>query len=306
MAKVSIIIPTYNRSQWVPKAIESAKSAGEDVEVIVVDNGSVDDTAEVCRGIEGIRYLRLDPNVRQARARNAGIEISSGEFLTFLDDDDQRLPHSLDAQIRLLESDPNLGFVYGRVLLGDSEECKPTGESSPDECITGDLFWELLEKNFIHVPAVVARKSFIEEAGRFDPEVVGAEDWLFLIRLAERHPVGAVEDAVAICRNFTRSSNQTSSNRVEMCDAGARAQAKGLILPRAMESPAARRKRARQVCLDMLSMSLITEARLDSSDGRWRSALKHFTAALFLNPRRALTLRLVLWYFYSPWNKTKQ
>jgi glycosyltransferase involved in cell wall biosynthesis len=301
MAKVSIIIPTYNRAEWLPRAIASAKVAGDDVEVIVVDNGSVDETPRVCAAIGGINYLRLDPNVRQARARNAGIGISTGRFLTFLDDDDQRLPGSLEAQIALLESNPELGFVYGPVLLGDTKDCAPTGESTPGFCPQGDIFWSLLEKNEIPLPGVVARREFVEEVGMFDPEVVGAEDWMLLIRLAERRQVGVVEDPVAICRIFTRSSGQTSSNRSAMCYAGARALEKGLVLPRALEAPAAQRKEVRQRCLDMLSMSLITQARLDLSDGMLRPALRQFADALRLNPRRALTLRAFKWFLWSPW-----
>jgi glycosyltransferase involved in cell wall biosynthesis len=303
VTRASIIIPTYNRASLVSRAIESAKRAGRDVEVIVVDNGSTDETADICKAISGIRYLRLDPNVRQARGRNAGLEISRGEYVTFLDDDDQRLPGSLDGQIDLLESNPRLGFVYGPVLLGDSE-CVPTGESSPSEILTGDLFWSLVEKNFILLPAAVARKSLVEEVGAFEPSVVGAEDWLLLMRLAERHEVGAVHDPVAICRGFTRTSGQTSSNRIEMCEAGARALELALTLPRALEDPPLR-KTARQTCLDMLTMSLLTEAEHDWKNGMRRSAIRHFGCALRLNPKRAWTLRSVKWLFFSPWNNPK-
>ena len=296
MAQVSIIIPTYNRAKWLPQAIASAKKAATDAEVIVVDNGSADETPEVCRTIQGIQYVRLDPNVRQARARNAGIAISTGEFLTFLDDDDQRLPDSLDAQIKLLESDPDLGFVYGRVLLGDTKDCTPTGDSSPEECVRGDLFWTLVEKNFIHLPAVVARKKLIEQVGLFDPEVVGAEDWLLLIRLAERHAVDAVENPVAICRIFTRSSGQTSSNRIVMCSAGARAQAKGLRLPRALEAPAQKRQELRQRSLDTFSWMLLDDAVSAFCERNSSAALKSYATALRLNPTHAAhphTLKLL-------------
>jgi hypothetical protein len=283
-----------------PLAIESAKNAGADVEVIVVDNGSLDDTPEVCRGIPGIRYLRLDPNVRQARARNAGIGIATGDYFVFLDDDDQLLPGALDKQLAVLESNPELGLVYGPVLLGDPISCSPTGERHA-ECVEGDIFWRLLEGNFILIHSVLARRSLVEKAGLFDPEVVGAEDWLLLLKIAENHEVGVVTDPVAIYRAFTRKSGQTSSNRVEMCWAGARAQAKGLQLPRALAAPKAQRRAARQRCLDMLTMSLITEARFDLKNGLRRSSIRHLLHALKLNPRRAWTLRSFKWFLFSPW-----
>jgi glycosyltransferase involved in cell wall biosynthesis len=300
VVQTSIIIPTYNRAALLPLAIESAKRAGEDVEVIVVDNGSVDDTPQVCRETSGIRHLRLEVNVRQARARNAGIQISEGKYLVFLDDDDQLLPNSLAERVNLLESDARLGFAYGPVLIGDSINCLPTGETNEAQCIEGDLFWPLLESNFILIHSVIARRSLVEAAGLFDPEVVGAEDWLLLMQLSEKHLTGLVNEPVAIYRMFTRKSGQTSSNRIEMCRAAARAQAKGLQLPRALASPAARQA-IRQRCLDMLTMSLISEARSDLKHARPLSAAKYMREALRLNPRRAWTLRSLKWLFVSPW-----
>ncbi len=305
MSKVSIIIPTYNRAALLPKAIESAKNAGGDPEVIVVDNGSTDDTADVCRTISGIRYIHLDPNIRQARARNAGIEASTGEFLLFLDDDDVRLPGLLDAQVKLLEADPALGFVYGPVLLGDPKNCIPTGQTSLDHCPEGDLFWRLIEGPFIHLHAVVARKKFIQEAGSFNPDLVGAEDWMLLIRLAERGHVRAVKEPVGVYRTYERDTGNTSSNRLRMCRISAIAQVQALRLPRALEAPVTERNQIRQQRLDSLSMELITEARADWSNGFKSSALKHFTAALQLNPRRAVTLRAFKWLLFSPWKSEK-
>lgn len=287
MTQVSIIIPTYNRVAWLPQAIESAKSAGNDVEVIVVDNGSTDETPKVCRDTPGIRYIRVYPNVRQAHARNAGIEISNGEFLVFLDDDDRRLADSLEAQIKLLESKPELGFVYGRVLLGDSLNCEPTGETSPAQCLAGDLFWTLLEGNFIHFHSVVTRRKFVEEIGRFDPEVVGAEDWMMLIRLSERRPIGVIEPPVAIYRTFTPVSGQTSSRRAWMCAAAARAQAKALRLPRALEAPDTKRKAVRRRFLNTLSGMLIDETMSALTNHNYRLAIEGYLTALKLNTIRA-------------------
>jgi len=138
VTKVSIIIPTHNRADWLPGAIVSAKlGCSVDAEIIVVDDASSDATPKVCADIKGIRYERLDQNVGLARARNAGIAISSGEYLAFLDDDDRRLPGSLDLQIRALDESPDSALVYGPVVWGDPETCEPTGVIDPPECPTG-------------------------------------------------------------------------------------------------------------------------------------------------------------------------
>jgi len=287
------------------RAVESARAAGEGVEIIVVDDASTDETPEVCRALEGVRYIRLERNSRQAAARNAGIAATESEFVAFLDDDDLRLPGSLAAQLAALEADPGAGFVYGPVLLGDPETCEPTGEVSLEECPSGDIFWRLVEGNFIHLPSVVARRSCLEAVGPFEPSVTGVEDWDMWMRLAERYTVAAVSEPVAIYRKFARTSGQTSSNRVKMCRVSAQAQARALSLPRALAAPLSRREEVRQRGLDMMCMSLLTQAREDLADKLPRSAFRHLAAALGLNPRRALTLRAFKWFFFSPWDERR-
>ena len=297
MATASIIIPTHNRAAWLPRAVKSAFEAGSDVEVIVVDDRSTDETPEVCKNLQGIRYLRLERNLKLAGARNIGIANSSGEYLAFLDDDDQRLPGSLDIQLKVLESNPNAGFAYGQVLFGDPQNCIPTGEIHPEQCITGDIFWELLDENFIHIPSVVVRKQCLLDVGLFDPSIEGVEDWDAWIRLAERYTVMAVEEPVAIYRTFNRTSGQLSSNRVAMCRASAQAQAKGLRLPRALTAPPEVRKRVRQRYLNSLS-DMLTDETITALAGRNpRKAFASHIAALRLSPLRVArlgTLRLLL------------
>src|SRR5262249_15831483 len=134
LPRVSVIIATHCRPNLLPRAIESARRSGSDVEVIVVDDASTDATADICRGLSGIRYVRLDRNQRCAGARNVGIVASSSDYITFLDDDDLRLSGSLESQVDRLESAPEAGLIYGQVLLGD-DKCTPTQEPpTPRKC----------------------------------------------------------------------------------------------------------------------------------------------------------------------------
>src|SRR5216684_5678821 len=96
MPGISVIIPTHSRPKLLPRAIESARAAGTDVEIIVVDDASADDTAAACRELADIKYVRLDRNQGVAGARNVGLLASTGDFIAFLDDDDLRLPGSLE------------------------------------------------------------------------------------------------------------------------------------------------------------------------------------------------------------------
>src|SRR5438045_2001096 len=105
MPQVSIVITTYNRAQLLQRAIESARQAGSDLEMIVVDDCSTDETPEVCAKLRDIRYVRLNANGGLANTRNTGIAESSSELVTFLDDDDLRLPNLLDKQLQALTAD---------------------------------------------------------------------------------------------------------------------------------------------------------------------------------------------------------
>jgi hypothetical protein len=143
----------------------------------------------------------------------------------------------------------------------------------------------------------LARKKLVEQAGLFDPEVTGLEDWLMWIRLSERGWVGAVDEPVAIYRTYTRNSGQTSSNTAAMCRASARAQDKALLLPRALEAAAEKRREARQFNLDAQSWKLVDAAIAELLEGNYRTALRNYVTVLRLNPKRSLrpyTLKLLL------------
>jgi glycosyltransferase involved in cell wall biosynthesis len=159
--------------------------------------------------------VRAERNRRVAGARNLGVMASRGEYLTFLDDDDLRLPGSLDAQLEALSRSPRAAFVYGRVLVADQDGA--TGaESYPDELLQGDVFWELLERNFVPCGAALFRRSALLSVGLLDEAIPGVDDWDLWVRLAELYPVVAVEQPVAVWRRPTRASGQGSSNTVDL------------------------------------------------------------------------------------------
>lgn len=210
MPRVSIIIPTRNRCALLPRAVESARRAGSDVEIIVVDDASEDQTREVCEGWVDVRYIRARRRLGLGGARNVGLIGSTSSYISFLDDDDIRLPASLDAQVELLEAQPRAGMIYGRALYGD-EECRPKGSFYPEQCPRGDLFWQLLRWNFIPCPTVVFRRACLTRVGLLEEEAPGVEDWDLWVRIAELYPVLATEQAVAVWRQATPASGQFTS-----------------------------------------------------------------------------------------------
>lgn len=283
--KVSVIIPTCNRAAFLPGAVLSAQQAGSDLEVIVVDDGSTDETPEVCRQLSGIRYLRLPQNVGLARARNAGILISNADFVAFLDDDDLRLPDSLDAQVRALEASPSAAFCYGQAMIADPLRQLPTGEILPQRCPTGDIFWELLEKNFIPVPSVVARRKTLVEGEMFTDEK-GVEDWELWLRMTETRPVAVVQEPVALYRKPNSTSGQLSSDFTTMYRHMRSVQESALKLPRAAAAPRSQRRRARRRFVAELYRSLLYEATAALAAGDQKTARAVAREAVLLRPLR--------------------
>ena len=263
MPKASVIIPTRNRCALLPRALESARRAASDVEIIVVDDASEDQTHEVCRrwsDIPCVRYLRARRRLGIGAARNVGLIASTSTYISFLDDDDVRMPASLDAQVELLEAEPSAGMVYGRVLYGD-EECRPKGTFYPKQCRQGDLFWDLLRWNFIPCPTVVFRRACLTRVGLLEEDAQGVEDWDLWVRIAELYPVLATERAVAVWRQSTPTSAQYSFRPDRMHRRAHRLhRRKWLRLPRAVEAGAARRREAARVFADCASQQLVWEA----------------------------------------------
>lgn len=297
MARVSLIIPTFNRPHLLPRAVDSALAAGSDVEVIVVDDASSDSTASVCAALRGIKYVRLDRNQGVAGARNLGLLESTGDFVAFLDDDDLRLPGSLDHQLSLLEANPEAGFVAGGVLLGD-QDCVPTGEVAVPRAESGDLFWQVLELNLHLIPAaVVVRKACFCEVGIFNRHLAGIDDWDMWTRIAEVRPVLVDHRAVCIYRSATPSSGQGSSALARHLHAAAKHQTRLLSLPRAQSAPAWQRRAVRQSTRRRVADTLSWRAAEELPRGAFRFALSNFFVALQLSPlwaARPTHLR-VLW-----------
>jgi glycosyltransferase involved in cell wall biosynthesis len=287
MPSLSVVIPTYNRARLLPRAVESVRQAGTDLEVIVVDNASDDETPKVCAALPDIRYLRLDRNTGEGGARNVGIKESRSEYVAFLDDDDLRLPGSLDRQLEMLIDNPRAALVYGPVLIGD-EDCRPTGESYPKTFPTGDVFWSLLSFNFIPMPSVVARKKYLIQAGLFDSSHQPARDWDLWLRMAEEFTVTAVHEPVAIHRKWNVSGKQISANVPRQYFAGAGVQAQALRRVRARTASLATRRKIRKEYLNMISDSLLYEAVAALRNGCTRRAVANLAAALHHRPVRVM------------------
>jgi hypothetical protein len=250
----------------------------------VVDDASTDETAEVCRKLDGIRYIRLERNQRTAGARNIGILASTAKYIAFLDDDDLRLPGSLDLQIEALEANPEAGMIYSQVILCD-QAGNTGGAKQPASCPAGDIFWELLGLDWaILLQASVIRKECFFRVGILDSYLPGIDDWDITVRIAELYQVAALEQPVTVYREPTPFSSQGSSSLHILASKAVPHQKQLLTLPRAVAASAEKRKDARQRLLRKTSQSMIWQAATYLPEGANKYARANLLTALRLNP----------------------
>jgi glycosyltransferase involved in cell wall biosynthesis len=200
--RVSVIIRTYNRAHFLPQSIDSvlAQTFG-DLELIVVDDGSTDDTPAVLYSYgDKLRPLFLGRIANRASLFNAGIRAAGGEFLAFLDSDDIWLRDKLERQLRLLDGDSGFGFAYGntQALYPDGEMSKP--ELRPEEIVAGSVLRAMVRNMCIHPSTAVVRAALIEQVGLFDQQKVPCEDFYYFLRLARAADAVCVREPVCLIR----------------------------------------------------------------------------------------------------------
>lgn len=185
--RVSVVLPTFNRRREIARAIGSVlNQTYTDFELLVVDDGSSDDTVAVVRefGDPRIRYLRHDHNRGGAAARNTGIEECRGAFVAFQDSDDRWLPEKLARQMaRLEEAPPSIGLnycAYWRVHANGRRRYSPPRHIHPR---SGNIHRALLRESFIGTPALILRRSCLVRTGGFDETLRRLQDWELLIRV---------------------------------------------------------------------------------------------------------------------------
>ncbi len=210
MAKVSVIIPTYQTGRFIAQAIDSVLNQTFPVsEIIVVDDGSTDQTESILRGygdrIQVIRQMNQGPSA----ARNTGIRAAQGEFVAFLDADDYWSPDKLQKECSVIQSDPQLGLVFCDCVFFDNQGQWKKTSFQMAKPAKGWVYQDLFIQNFIPTIAVVARRICLAEIGWFDETFRCAEDYDYWIRLSKKWKIDYVEEPLTYYRIH---ENQTSGN----------------------------------------------------------------------------------------------
>ena len=200
--KVSVVIPTYNRQDFVREAIASVLAQTcQDFELIVVDDGSADDTRAVVQEFSaiapGIRYI-FQPNQGVSAARNTGVGLSRGAFVAFLDSDDLWQPHKLQSQLDFFSAQPaayicqteEIWLRHG-VRVNPHKKHRKAG---------GDIFARSLDLCLVSPSAVMLRRSLLSRIGGFDPQLPACEDYDLWLRIAALLPVHLIETPLVIKR----------------------------------------------------------------------------------------------------------
>jgi glycosyltransferase involved in cell wall biosynthesis len=198
MLKVSVVIPTYNHARFLSQAIDSVCSQTlAPYEVIVIDDGSTDDTQNVlARHAKRIRALRQQ-NKGVAAARNAGVMIASGDLIAFLDADDLWLPHKLERQVELFASQPGIGLVHCA-----TEDINENGVPLRRhfDGLEGLVATEMLLFRRAVIlgggSGVVIPHAVFQKVGGFDEKLSTSADWDLYYRIASRHKVGFVPEVL--------------------------------------------------------------------------------------------------------------
>ena len=206
---VSVVIPAYNYAVFLPRAIESVFcQTYRNYEVIVIDDGSTDNTADVVIAAERVRYFYQE-NKGLAAARNAGIEKSKGQYLLFLDADDWLEPDALEKNYEALKDKSAVAFVSGNYyfLRAATNQLNPVTAAIHD-----NHYIRLLEGNYIGMHATVLFQRWVFNTFRYDESLASCEDYDLYLRIARRHPV--MHHAPVIATYYFHASGLSHNYRV--------------------------------------------------------------------------------------------
>ncbi len=215
---VSVISPAYNCAATIGRTLQSVLDQSyTNTEIVVVDDKSRDNTAEVIAQFSDPRilYLKQD-HAERSVARNTGISNSHGEYLAFVDSDDWWGVSKLEKQIALLEANRSLGMIYSDLYYVDAESDVILWQyGNKVKLMRGRVWKNLCETNFIQSPTPVVPRWVFDQTGLFDPDMPPLEDWDMWLRIAASFPVDFIPEPLAFYRyGINTTSLGKPSNRL--------------------------------------------------------------------------------------------
>jgi glycosyltransferase involved in cell wall biosynthesis len=214
MPKVSIILPVYNSAQFVEEALESIRQQTyRDYEVIVVDDGSQDQTGEIVKQHKGkLRYIYQDHG-GPAQARNRGIRESTGKYIAFLDSDDLWLPSKLEKQVDMMDRNPELSMVITENLCFNEQGVFMPWMGKREKLMEGDIAKNIFVHSWVGTPTVMVKREVFDRVGLFEEQLQLAEDDNMWVRIAANFKVGLLDEVLVKVRDH---SSRTILDREKM------------------------------------------------------------------------------------------
>jgi glycosyltransferase involved in cell wall biosynthesis len=221
VSNVSVIIPTFNRCRLLAETLASVYAqTWRDYEIIVVDDGSDDDTpALVAAHSDRMVYRRIE-HAGASAARNAGLELARGEYIAFLDSDDVWERPFLECMVAGLEKAPDAGFSYCDYATFSARGTEQAAYLPPRHKVSGNLFTPLLETDFLSTGALLIRRACFARVGGFDPTLSVAHDWDLWLRLAREFDAAYVDAPLVRIRidsdGLTRNTPQLKADNLRV------------------------------------------------------------------------------------------
>lgn len=214
--RVDIIIPTFNSADTIRDSVDSVLAqTHKNVRVIIVDDGSTDDTEKIIREItdERVQYVKQE-NAGVSAARNRGFRESTAPYVAYLDADDTWMKDKLEKQLELFRQNPNLGLVYGSHTIINATG-QQTGELTASK--RGWIFNDLLRGNCIVGSAsmVLVRADVMREVGEWNTTLRGGEDWEIWLRIARKYQIDFVPELIAAIRVVETSAQHNYEAQAE-------------------------------------------------------------------------------------------
>jgi glycosyltransferase involved in cell wall biosynthesis len=201
MYLVSVIIPTYNRANIIQSAINSAiAQTYKNTEIIIVDDGSNDATADLIAGFGNKVKFIYKENGGVSSARNLGIRKSSGELIAFLDSDDVWLPEKLEKQVSFFEQNPDFGMVLcDCFFMNESREITDRFSRRQNLPNDGYILEDVFQNPYLVPSSVLVRKEVLDEIGSFDEQISTAEDLDLHLRIAMNYKIALIAEPLVKC-----------------------------------------------------------------------------------------------------------